>query len=175
MRFAETQFTDWRIVVILMVALSALLIWRRAPRLPTYVAMVLLLASFFECRLLTVVDEEGVHVRFGLLPVYSRSIPLAEIASVAVVPVSASSGTATGASSGANSGAGSAAGSWGWGPHWDRDGTFAMTIRGSQGVLLTLHDGSRLRLGSQEPDALEYALRRCPTAAPCAHCPASAC
>ena len=166
MRFAETQFTDWRVVVILLLALSALLIWRRAPRLPTYVAMVLLLAGFFECRLSTLVDEHGAQVRFGLLPVYSRVIPLEEIASVAVVPGAPAAGTPV---------VGTPAGSWGWGPHWDHDGTFAMTIRGSQAVLLTLRDGSRLRLGSQEPDALAYALQRCPIAAPCARCPASAC
>ncbi|MEJ0002656.1 MAG: hypothetical protein WDN30_02145 [Pararobbsia sp.] len=146
MRFAETQFADWRIFVILIVALVAVLLWRRAPRLPACVAIVLLLAGFFECRLATDVDEHVVRVRFGFLPVYSCSIPLADIAVVSAQPASGSPMPA-------------GAGAWGWGPHWDRDGTFAMTIRGSQGVLLTLRDGSRIRIGSQEPGALEQALR----------------
>jgi hypothetical protein len=173
MRFAETQFPDWRICAIMLVALAGVLVWRRAPRLPACAAMVLLVAGFFECRLATRVDEQAVHVDFGLVPVYARTIALADIVSV---------GSSEGAAS--SPAVSPAAGSWGWGVHRDRDGTFAMTIRGSQGVVLTLRDGSRLRIGSQEPGALEQALRHAlppvvpyqmPTAAPSVRCPASAC
>jgi hypothetical protein len=179
MRFAETQFPDWRICVLMLVALAGLLVWRRAPRLPAYSAMVLLTLGFFECRLATRVDEQAVRIDFGLVPVYSRTIPLADIVSVGPAAGSApasslgSSRTSPPTSQLATS---PAAGSWGWGVRRDRDGTLAMTIRGAQGVVLTLRDGSRLRIGSQEPGALEQALRHVlPTAGPSAHCPASAC
>ncbi len=214
MRFEETQFPDWRVCALMLVALAGLLVWRRAPRLPAYVALILVTAGFFECRLATRLDEHAVRIDFGLIPVYSHTIPLADIVRVeaeAVVPASAhassvapstSSSTASStvpslASSAPSPTASSAAsastsapaplqhvplagspatGSWGWGFRRDRDGTLAITIRGAQGVLLILRDGSRLRIGSQEPGALEQALRHAlPTAAPSARCPASAC
>jgi hypothetical protein len=163
MRFAETQFPDWRICALMLVALAGLLVWRRAPRLPACTAMILLVAAFFECQLATRIDEEALRVDFGLVPVYSRTIALTDIVSTAVNEVSAAA-------------APPAAGSWGWGLHRDRDGTLAIAIRGSQGVLLTLRDGSKVRIGSQEPGALEQALRHVgPTVAPSVRCPASAC
>ncbi|CAB3779548.1 hypothetical protein [Pararobbsia alpina] len=171
MRYAETQFPDWRICALMLVALAGLLVWRRAPRLPAWTAMVLLVAGFFECRLATRVDEQAVRVEFGWVPVYSRTIPLADIVSVGTAP-----GSAPASSFSSPLAQSPAAGAWGWGVRRDRDGTFAMTIRGSQGVVLTLRDGSRLRIGSQEPGALEQALRHVlPTAGPSARCPASAC
>jgi hypothetical protein len=163
MRFAETQFPDWRICALMLVALAGLLVWRRAPRLPAGTAMILLVAAFFECRLATRIDEQTLRIDFGLVPVYSRTIALTDIVSTAVNEVSSVA-------------APPAAGSWGWGLHRDRDGTFAIAIRGSQGVLLTLRDGSKVRIGSQEPGALEQALRHVlPTGAPSVRCPASAC
>ena len=173
MRFAETQFPDWRVCALMLVALAGLLVWRRAPRLPAGTAMVLLVGAFFECRLATRIDEQALHIDFGLVPVYSRTIPLADIVSVGSTGASTSSVPSQPASSLA---ANPAAGAWGWGLRRDRDGTFAIAIRGSQGVLLTLRDGSRVRIGSQEPGALEQVLRHgLPTAAPSARCPASAC
>ena len=162
MRFEETQFPDWRICLLMLVALAGLLVWRRAPRLPAYVAMILVAAGFFECKLSTQVDERAVRIDFGLVPIYSRSIALTDIVwvGVEVSPLAGSPGT----------------GSWGWGFRRDRDGTFALSIRGAQGVLLILRDGSRLRIGSQQPGALEQALRHAlPTAVPSARCSASAC
>jgi hypothetical protein len=147
MPFAETQFPDWRICALMLLALAGLLVWRRAPRLPACTAMVLLAAAFFECRLTTRVDEQALHIDFGLVPVYSRTIALADIVALEssdMPPVAASP----------------AAGSWGWGLHRDRDGTFAIAIRGALGVLLTLRDGSKVRIGSQEPGTLEQALRQ---------------
>ncbi|CAM2140746.1 Bacterial Pleckstrin homology domain-containing protein [Pararobbsia alpina] len=146
LHFSEIQFADWRIFALLLIALSALLIWRRGPRWPVLVAMVLLIAGFFECRLETSVDDSAVRVRFGWVPVYSRTIERRAIAAVA--PVTAPSATASAVTTDA----------WGWGAHWERDGTLAMTIRGSQGVIVTLRDGSRIRIGSQEPGALARAL-----------------
>lgn len=146
LQFSEIQFADWRIFALLLIALSALLIWRRGPRWPVLVAMVLLVAGFFECRLETSVDDKAVRVRFGWVPVYSRTIERRAIAAVA--PVTAPSATASAVTTDA----------WGWGAHWERDGTLAMTIRGSQGVIVTLRDGSRIRIGSQEPGALARAL-----------------
>ena len=148
LRFSEIQFADWRIVALLLIALSALLIWRRGPRWPVLVAMTLLVAGFLECRLQTAVDDAAIHVRFGWIPVYDRTIDRASITTVTpVLPASAPSGVAA-----------LSADAWGWGAHWERDGTFAMTIRGTQGVVLTLRDGSRLKIGSQEPGALVRAL-----------------
>jgi hypothetical protein len=212
MRFEETQFPDWRVCALMLVALAGLLVWRHAPRLPAYVAMILVTAGFLECRLSTYVDEQAVRIDFGLIPVYSRVIALADIVWVGVevsaptsaqpssrastpapasAPASASapapaSVSPLAATAPANSPpvslqhaplAGSpATGSWGWGVRRDRDGTFAIAIRGTQSVLLILRDGSRLRIGSQEPGALEQALRQAlPTAVPSARCPASAC
>jgi hypothetical protein len=155
MRFAETQFPDWRFCAILLIALAGVLIWRRAPRLPTCVAMILLVAGFFECRLVTQIDEQAVRIDFGLIPLYSRTIALADIVSVGPVATAAAASALASPSA-----AGPGAGAWGWGVRRDRDGTSAITIRGSQGVVLTLRDGSQLRIGSQEPGALERALQR---------------
>lgn len=155
--FSETQYTDWRIVALLLAVLAAFVIWRRGPRWAAVVAMIALVAGFLECRLDTVVDPVAVHVRFGWIPVYSRVIAREQIASIA--PAGASDATL-------------ARQRWGWGAHWDPDGTFAMTIRGEQGVVLTLRDGSRLKIGSQAPGALLHALA---TGEPCARYRDSAC
>lgn len=144
--FSEIQFADWRVFALLLIALSGLLVWRRGPRWPVVVAIVALAAGFWECRLVTTVDDTAIHVRLGWIPFFERTIDRAAIASVAslpsesrVPPVSAEG--------------------WGWGAHWEHDGTFAMTIRGSQGVVLMLRDGSRIKIGSQEPGALARALK----------------
>lgn len=91
-------------------------------------------------RMTTTVDENGVKVVFGLLPVYTRTISLSEIVEVHAESYSPLREFG------------------GWGIR-GLGNNRALNMQGNQGVRLTLNDGSRLLIGSGRPDELETAIR----------------
>lgn len=117
--------------VAVVAATEAGLVW---PVLPLGLAFNLL------CQRTTVTETE-LSVSFGVLfPLYRRRIARREIASAEAVTYSPLAEY----------------GGWGirgWGP------SVALNARGNRGVRLTLQDGRRVLVGSQQPDELAEALR----------------
>ncbi len=96
-------------------------------------------------RMTTEVTPTDCRVWFGWIPTYRRLIVLNEIQSIEVVRYNAIRDHGF------------------WGVRKSRDGERAFTARGDRGVRLVMSDGSRILIGSQQPEllarALEQALR----------------
>lgn len=96
------------------------------------------LASF--STLTVVIDERSLRIRFGW-GIFRKEVPLAEIAAVRKVK-----------------------NRWyyGWGVRWCfRPKMWIYNVSGFDAVELTLKDGTTYRIGTDEPDILEEALRVC--------------
>jgi hypothetical protein len=160
--YREEQNFDWRVYA--SVAFCELLAWcliawylrRSAPGhvavgefhgLPTSWLATLLLAAttvflLALLRMTTEVSPTDVHVWFGWVPIYRRRLAAASIQRIEVVtyrPIHDH---------------------WGWGIRIGPDGERVLSARGSRGVRLELLDGTRLLIGSQQPEALARALER---------------
>jgi len=83
-------------------------------------------------------------VWYGWVPIYRRTIALADVKSCEVVAYRPLRDYG------------------GWGVRRRADGDRALTARGDRGVRLTLSDGSRLLIGSQQPENLAAVLARPP-------------
>jgi hypothetical protein len=91
-------------------------------------------------RMTTEVTPGRLDVTFGWLPTYHRSIVVSAIKGVEVVtyrPI---------------------ADYGGWGIRSGRNGERVLNARGNRGVRLTMIDGSKLLVGSQQPEVLASAL-----------------
>jgi hypothetical protein len=103
----------------------------------TYVIIAFMLIALTLFGSLTVgVSNEWLQISFGPFGIIRKKIPTARI--ISAVPV---------------------VNPWyyGWGIRWTPDGPL-YNISGEKGVMLTLSDGKRLRIGSDEPDALVLAI-----------------
>lgn len=160
--YREEQNFDWRVYAF--VACCELVVWgiiawyvrRAAPGhvplgdfhgLPTSWLAILLLAAatfflFSLLRMTTEVSPTDVHVWFGWVPVYRKRLAALSIQRVEVVtyrPIHDH---------------------WGWGIRIARDGERVLSAKGNRGVRLELLDGTRLLIGSQQPEALARAVER---------------
>lgn len=93
-------------------------------------------------RMTTEVTPTDVRVWFGWVPTYRRYVPLTSIERIEVVvyrPIA----------------------DYGfWGVRFSRDGEQVLSARGNRGVRLFLHDGTRVLIGSQRPEALAIAVEK---------------
>ena len=99
-----------------------------------------LLLSLIFSPMRTTVDAGGVYVRFGIAGLIRRAIPLEEI--VRAEPVTYRALKDYG----------------GWGIRRSAEGERAYTMRGDQGVRLTLDTGASVLIGSRAPEALARAV-----------------
>jgi hypothetical protein len=93
-------------------------------------------------RMTTEVTPSETRVWFGWIPTYRRVLPIGTIQRLEVVryrPLVDFGG---------------------WGIRIGRDGERALNARGDRGVRLHLTDGTRLLIGSQNPEALALAIER---------------
>ncbi|MDR3637344.1 MAG: hypothetical protein P4L84_26305 [Isosphaeraceae bacterium] len=160
--YREEQNFDWRVYAF--VAFWELLAWgglawyvrRAAPGhaalgefhgLPVSWFAILLLGAvtvflFALLRMTTEVSPTDIHVWFGWLPIYRKRLATVSIQRIEVVnyrPIFDHGG---------------------WGIRIGRDGERVLSAKGNRGVRLELTDGSRLLIGSQQPEALARALER---------------
>jgi hypothetical protein len=151
--YREEQYFDWRVYAL--IAVVGLLtgvgllrgrIWSSEVAIGLVIGVAFLLfVVLFILHMTTEVAPTGVCVWFGWAPNYPRTVPLHTIQSVEVVtfrPVT----------------------DYGfWGVRRGRDGERAFIARGVRGVRLELIDGTRVLIGSQQPEALasvlDHALR----------------
>jgi hypothetical protein len=106
--------------------------------IPCIVAAFLLIALGLFGSLTVMVHQDHVLLRFGFFGIIRKSFPLGNITSVTKVK-----------------------NPWyyGWGIRWTPDGPL-YNISGEEGVMLVLADGKKVRIGSDEPEALADAIRR---------------
>ncbi len=159
--FHEEQYFDWKVYALLglleAAAGAALLWWTHRADLsvlqaracaPEFILGVaaglglpfLLIVSIL--RMTTEATADLVTVWYGWLPVYSRSVAIANVRSCEVVdyrPIRDLGG---------------------WGVRSCRSGERALTARGTRGVRLTMINGDRLLIGSQRPEELAMVLTR---------------
>lgn len=93
-------------------------------------------------RMTTEVSPTDIHVWFGWYPIYHKRVATVSIQRLEVVnyrPIFDYGG---------------------WGIRIGRDGERVLNAKGNRGVRLELTDGSRLLIGSQQPEALARALER---------------
>ncbi len=159
--YREEQNFDWRVYAF--VASLELIAWcglgwyvRQAPLraalgefhgLPvSWLAVCLLVAVTFLLfdilHMTTEVSPTDVHVWFGWFPVFRKRFAIGSIQRLGV-------GTYR-----------PIADYGGWGIRTGRDGERVLNAKGNRGVRLELSDGSRLLIGSQQPEALARALER---------------
>jgi hypothetical protein len=93
-------------------------------------------------RMTTEVTPSQLRVWFGWIPTYRRIVPLGTIVRLEVVSYRP------------------LADYWGWGIRSGRDGERVLNARGNRGVRIDFADGTRLLVGSQQPEALAMALER---------------
>jgi hypothetical protein len=90
----------------------------------------------------TEVSPTDVRVWFGWMPIYQRRLAIISVQRIEVVsyrPIHDHGG---------------------WGVRMGRDGERVFSARGNRGVRLELVDGSKLLIGSQQPEVLARALER---------------
>jgi hypothetical protein len=161
--YREEQNFDWRVYAVVTVlelfAWGALAWYVRRSPLPAHAALgefhglpvswlaVLLLAAataglFALLHMTTEVSPADLHVWFGWFPVYRKRVLVVTIQRIEVVtyrPIA----------------------DYGfWGIRIGRDGERVLNAKGNRGVRLELSDGTRLLVGSQQPEALARALER---------------
>lgn len=136
MRYQHTQNGYWTSVA--MVALAAV-IAARIGSLTVFgvMCLVTLLAASIFCTLTTSIDGEAVVVRFGPIGLIRERFPLADIAAARAVRNSPIHG---------------------WGMRYIRHGRL-WNVWGLDAVELQLRNGTRFRIGTDEPQALLTALR----------------
>jgi hypothetical protein len=153
--YHEEQYFDWRVYVLLGVieaAIGLVLLgwtyraepaglWARAGDLQFALGVgaglgLPLLLTFFILHMTTEATPDVLTVWYGWVPLYRRTVTLADVRSCAVVefrPI---------------------ADHGGWGVRSGRDGERVLTARGDRGVLLVYADGGKLLIGSQRADEL---------------------
>lgn len=146
--FREEQYFDWRVyagiaLLELLTGLGLLRghVWSLEFALGVVIGLVLLMSVIvFLLHMTTEVTPTHVRVWFGWAPTYRRVVSLDTVRSVEVVtyrPIA----------------------DYGfWGIRSGRDGDRALTARGNRGVRIELTDGSRLLIGSQQPEPLATVL-----------------
>jgi hypothetical protein len=159
--YREEQNFDWRVYALIAVAETLLwigLIWYyedspqlMAPHRPGAVGLAvglgggLVLPVLIVVGLLRMTTEVGpadLRVWFGWIPTYRRVILIGTIQRLEVVnyrPI---------------------ADYGGWGIRQGRDGVRVLNARGNRGVRIDLTDGTKLLIGSQQPEDLARALER---------------
>ena len=154
--FREEQFFDWRVYTgLALVAvgpwialacgigrppgppMSPVTLW---PEIPIGLAAGLVGPAQFMLRMTTEVTPTDLRVWFGWSPSNRRYVDLAAIATVEVVRYRPIRDYGS------------------WGVRLGPDGERAYTARGDRGVRLLLADGTRVLIGSQQPEALARAL-----------------
>ncbi len=93
-------------------------------------------------RMTTEVNPVECRVWFGIVPTYRRAFPLDAVRSVEIVRYRPIRDHGF------------------WGVRTTKDGERILTARGDRAVRLVLSDGSRVLIGSQDPEALASALDR---------------
>ena len=91
-------------------------------------------------RLTTEVTPTDVRVWFGWVPTYRKFVPIGSVQKLEVVTYRPLRDYG------------------GWGVRFGRDGERALNARGNRGVRLELTDGTRLMIGSQQPETLALAI-----------------
>ncbi|MDR3623032.1 MAG: hypothetical protein P4L85_27010 [Paludisphaera borealis] len=159
--FHEEQYFDWRVYSLLgaieLAAGLSLLWWTyraepaglmaRAWNLEFALGIgaglgLPLLLTVFVLHMTTEATPDVLTVWYGWVPIYRRSVTIADIRACEVVeyrPI---------------------ADHGGWGVRAGRDGERVLTARGDRGVRLVLTDGGRLLVGSQRADELAEVLTR---------------
>jgi hypothetical protein len=166
--YREEQNFDWRAYAVLIaveVLLWAVLLWQiqkhpnpavllnhHPVEFPLGIALcvglpVVLVVGFF--RMTTEVSATEMRVWFGWVPTYRRVVPVGTVVRLEVVSYRP------------------LADYWGWGIRSGRDGVRVLNARGNRGVRIDLADGTRLLVGSQQPEALALALERALPRADC--------
>ena len=135
-RHEHTQFGHviiWSLLAIILVA-SGGLIGHRAP--PVIVSIILLVCLVLFYRLKISIEDETLSASFGL-GVIRKKVRLAEIASCEPIRIR-----------------------WwyGWGIHLTPRG-WLYNVSGFDAVAITLHDGKKLALGTDDPNGLATAIR----------------
>jgi hypothetical protein len=148
--FREEQYFDWRVYS--MIALMEMLtgvglarghVWSGEFVLGIVIGLVLLMFLIvFLLYMTTEVTPTDVRIWFGWTPTYRRIVPIGTVCRIEVVTYRPIADF----------------GFWGIGS--GRDGERALTARGNRGVRLELHDGTKLLIGSQRPEALALALEQ---------------
>lgn len=143
--FEESQRVS-SVVVLVMIAIlavvSALLLWKFGSRGRIWISLgaatvfVGVLLAFMHMR--TTVTQDGVTI--SLFHVFSTSIPADTIAATEAIEYNPLGDFG------------------GWGLRFGPQGR-AYSIRGDEGVQLTLSDGRKILIGSQRPDALHRAIQ----------------
>ena len=159
--FHEEQYFDWRVYSLLgavEIAAGVCLLWwayRAEPAALLARAWELefafgvgaglglpLLLTVFALHMTTEATEDVLTVWYGWLPIYRRSVVIADLQSCKVVeyrPI---------------------ADHCGWGVRSGRDGERILTAHGDRGVRLVFPDGGKLLIGSQRPEELAQVLTR---------------
>jgi hypothetical protein len=135
-RYEHTQFGHviiWSLLAIILVA-SGGLIGHRAP--PVIVSTILLVCLVLFYRLKISIEDDTLSASFGL-GVIRKKVRLAEIASCEPIRIR-----------------------WwhGWGIHLTPRG-WLYNVSGFDAVAITLHDGKKLALGTDDPNGLATAIR----------------
>ena len=159
--YREEQNFDWRVYALLasaeVLVWLGLIWWHKSPvqgvgpdqfgRVEAAVGreVGLILPALIVIGLLRMTTEVGatdLRVWFGWIPTYRRIVPLGTIQRLEVVnyrPL---------------------ADYGGWGIRLGRDGVRVLSAKGDRGVRLELTDGTRLLIGSQQPEDLARAIER---------------
>jgi hypothetical protein len=148
--FREEQHFDWRVYALIGLAelLTGMALARgRISSLEFTLGLViglglLMLFFIFLLHMTTAVTHANVHVWFGWMPYYRRSLVIGAIRSVDVVTYRPIRDFGF------------------WGIRSGRDGERALIARGNRGVRIELSDGSKLLIGSQQPELLAAAIDR---------------
>lgn len=124
--------------IVLILAMTVLfgLVWITA-----IVLCIMIFALAIASTLTASVSDDVLRIRFGPLPLIRKSWPVAEIASVTTVT-----------------------NPWyyGWGIRWTPSGPL-YNVSGSSAVEVTLHSGRKVRIGTDEPEALCRAIEQART------------
>jgi hypothetical protein len=159
--FREEQYFDWRVFALLGAIEAAvglgLLWWTHRAEPAAFLAHAWTLEfalgvgagvglpwllTAFVLHMTTEATPDVLTVWYGWVPIYRRSVPIADIKSCVAVefrPI---------------------ADHGGWGVRAGRDGERVLTARGDRGVRLVLADGGKLLVGSQRADELAEVIAR---------------
>ena len=146
--YYEVQYFPWWVYLILILARAVVVtIWlflRGNFFATSCLAVVggLLIIAMAILRMTTYIDERSLTVYFGWIPALKKTILLSEIRDVhecSYHPLKQF---------------------WGWGWRYGRDGTHALTAKGTQGVCFRLQDGRKFLVGSSKSEELAEAMRQ---------------
>lgn len=134
--YYEVQYFPWWVYLILLIALVVVLVtWfflrgNSVSNVGLAVVGGLLVMAMATLRMTTSIEDQSLTVSFGWVPVLEKTILLSDIQEVQACsyhPLKQFGG-------------------WGW--RYGRDGTHALTAKGTQGVCFRLQDGRKFVVGS---------------------------